>query len=390
VAVNAGPEGEAVKKLAADYPGAKLEFQDFPYDSLRQQLLSVFRAGTDTFDIVMVDDPWFPELAENFVDLNDVPPALLNDFVKTSLDLCRYPYRSGSLRALPFVGNTEALFYRRDVLSRFHLDAPPTNWEEVARTAKQITASSQSVLGKQVYGYAIRGKSGAPVVTDFLPIYWSLGGRLLDDNANPRFESVDPALFRRALEIYRELKDASPPGATNYDWPEMTTDFIKGRVAMELNWPTAIPDLESKVAKTDKGRAWALALPPGQNGPGTSMIGNWLLAVPSKSADRQSAQAAIIWLSEQQQRVATALNPPTRESVFAALAASGNAEYFGVIGEALRNSTARDRTPAWPTLEEAVSRSVTEYLAGRATAAIATEHLVRDIDRVFPKQTPSR
>lgn len=236
VAINAGPEGDAVKQLATGYRNGVIELVELPYQSLREQLITRLGDKEPDFDVIMVDDPWFPQLASKLKILTDVPQPLLEDIVSASLSLGRYPYEKGDLRALPFVGNTQVLFYRTDLLEKLGIRSVPRTWKDLAALAKEITTSSEQKVGANIYGYAIRGRSGAPIVTDFLPIYWSLGGKLVDDGGSPRAEAIDGEKLREALHIYKVLQLASPPGATNFDWSEMTAAFTNGQAIFQLNW----------------------------------------------------------------------------------------------------------------------------------------------------------
>ena len=237
IAANAGPEGEAVRQLAASYKDAKVEVIELPYETLRQQLISQLNRTRSGFDVLMVDDPWFVQVAPRLLNLSRVPSDLLADVVPASLNLGRQHYGKGPLSGLPFVGDTEILLARSDVLHAMGVRQIPQDWQDLADLAVRITQTSQVKLGHKVYGYSIRGRAGAPIVTDFLPIYWSLGGKLLDSNEYPRSVALNRAIFERALAIYGGFASASPPGAQNYDWPDMTEAFASGRAAIELNWP---------------------------------------------------------------------------------------------------------------------------------------------------------
>ena len=385
VAINAGPEGDAIKKLVEQgYGPAKIEIVELPYQSLREQLINALNDSQPGFDVVMIDDPWFPQLAPKLTEFHTVPQPLITDIVPASLSLGRDPYPNGKIRALPFVGNTQVLFYRRDLFDRLGIGSLPTTWDQLSTAATSVEGISQSKLGKKTYGYAIRGKSGAPVVTDFLPIYWSLGGKLTSDT-EPRKPVVDKSKLVTALTIYKKLQQASPPGASNYDWTEMTQEFINGRAVMELNWPAAIPVIDAGIQKAGgKSTDWAIALPPGASGNlGTSMIGNWLLGIPTNSLKTEDAEAFVVWLLNNQGIVATSGNPPTRISVFDEMSRKPGSEYFGLIRQALEHSTARDRTPLWAQIEDAVSRGVSGYLSGSLNEQAAADQIEQNISKLF-------
>ena len=386
IAANAGPEGDAVKQLATAYPDAHVTVIELPYDTLRENLIAQLSQTRGSFDIVMLDDPWFPQLATKLRELT-VPEDLRSDIVPASLKLGQDPYGTGPIKAVPYVGNTEMLFARTDIMRAMGIMQIPQDWQQLADVARRMTETSKSKLGHTVYGYAIRGHAGAAIVTDFLPIYWSLGGKILDSNESPRANALSKPILIRALKIYKQLADASPPGSLNYDWPDMTAAFASGRVAFEINWPTAIPMLLKSEADKTASRAWSVSLPPGDRSPGTSMIGNWLLAIPSNLPEDRAAgaQNLVIWLLQNQGKVAGTVDPPTRISVFNQLASEAGAGYFLVIRDALSRSTPRDRSPSWSQIENGISDAVSGYLAGTYTAEKAADVLDARIQQLYPR-----
>jgi multiple sugar transport system substrate-binding protein len=380
VAINAGPEGDAIRDLQKQCsdPANPAELVPFAYSALREQLISALVRRQDRFDVVMIDDPWFPQLSPQLQVLKNVPPSLLDDIVDKSLALGKEPYSTGQLKALPYVGNTQLLFIRSDILSSLNIKDKPETWDAVAALAGQLVSPPANR-----YGYAIRGRAGAPVVTDFLPIYWSLGGKLTEVENGRRVSKLDADLFRNALKTYRGLEQSSPPGAINFDWSEMTAAFTNGQAVMELNWPAAIPQIEEALKGAGHGGDWVISLPPkGSNGGvGTSMIGNWLLGIPQGSQSSDAAAKFITCLLEHQEEVANEGRPPTRKSVFEKLAQSK--PYFNEVWRALELSTARDRTDKWSRIEEAVSRAVTGYLVRPEDDGPILNTLKAELDRIL-------
>jgi multiple sugar transport system substrate-binding protein len=114
IAINSGVEGDALRQAAKDYErqtGIHIEIAEFPYANLFEKELIDLNSHTGAYDLIMLDDPWFPKFASLNV-LTDLGPLLQkrgkadpeNDFVATSLALCRHPYQTGALYALPYVG----------------------------------------------------------------------------------------------------------------------------------------------------------------------------------------------------------------------------------------------------------------------------------------------
>ncbi|MEO6390702.1 MAG: extracellular solute-binding protein, partial [Pyrinomonadaceae bacterium] len=67
MAINSGVEGDALKQAAKDYEqltGVHINIVELPYANLFEKELVAMQAKTGAYDIVMLDDPWFPKFAE--------------------------------------------------------------------------------------------------------------------------------------------------------------------------------------------------------------------------------------------------------------------------------------------------------------------------------------
>lgn len=384
IAINAGEEGKAISRLAKKYPAADVSVVELPYVNLREKLSITLSAERPSYDVVMLDDPWFPELSPHLMGLDSIPQSLLDDFIPASLALGRIPYPSGKIYALPYVGNCQLLFYRKDLLKDAGINAPPNTWKELLNAAKRVRKKDPSIGG-----YTIRGKVGAPIVSDFLPILWSVGGDIFDDRGNPRKVTINNPMTRRAIEIYIELARLSPAGGQAFDWSEMTTAFTSGKSALQLNWPAAVATVDQAIPRSPDGqRLWGVSLPPsGRPGtPGTSMAGNWLLGVPKGSQKAEDAKKFILWLLDHQEEAAMDGNPPTRRSVYESLSKKNVPILFHypILREALENSTPRPRTPRWSTVEDIISEQISAAITGRTNAEGAVQQIDKKLKSLFP------
>jgi multiple sugar transport system substrate-binding protein len=134
---------------------------------LKRKLIDL-NARTGAYDLIMLDDPWFPKFASLNV-LTDLTPLLQkrgknapdDDFVAASISLCQHPFQSGALLALPYVGNSQLFFYRKDLFQKHNLKAP-ASWDEVINDAKVISEQETAGApgGGKVYGYVMRAGAG--------------------------------------------------------------------------------------------------------------------------------------------------------------------------------------------------------------------------------------
>ncbi|MBI4064563.1 MAG: ABC transporter substrate-binding protein [Elusimicrobia bacterium] len=371
VAINAGVEGDGLKAAAARYQkltGTEIQISEFPYNNLYSKILLGLSGSPSPFDVVMIDDPWFPKLAEQYL-LEDLTPYYKqkkldgpdSDFVPASRALGRFPYGKGRLHALPFVGNCKMFFYRKDILKKYGFDAPKT-WFEVVDFSKKIMAKEPSL-----YGYAMRGEKGNPIVVNFLPVLWAFGGDLLDQDGKIVLNSAQAI---EALKFYvGPLKSVAPKGVENFNADQVASLQLQGQLLMATNWPAWIatfndPNQSKVVGKMEFGSL------PGAQKPGRSVIGNWLVGVARNSDQKARAFEFIHWLTGKEEQRINALetgNPPTRVSVYNDKELLRKNPHYPAQLKALSSSKPRPRTPRWMEIENVLGIHLSQALIGQVT-----------------------
>src|SRR6478672_1244621 len=283
LAVNSGVEGDALKQAALDYEkqtGVHINIAEFPYANLFEKELIDLNAGTGAYDLIMLDDPWFPRFATKQF-LTDLSPLMQNrgqavpdpDFVPSSIALCRHPYQTGALYALPYVGNSQLFFFRKDLFEKYRL-IEPLKWDDVLAAAKTIQENESA--GGKTYGYVMRAAQGNAAVADFMPIFWAFGGEMFDANGKPTVNSPEGIA---ALQFMLELGKYSPPGYASFNADEVGAHLLQGTAAMSINWPAWISSFNDASKSKVIGKMEFAQMPGGKN-PGRAEIGNWLIAIP--------------------------------------------------------------------------------------------------------------
>src|SRR5579883_1094073 len=179
IAVNAGVEGTALKAAAKEWGEAnhaRIEVVELPYANLFEKEQLDLSSRTGAYDVIMIDDPWFPRMAEGLAALPHEPDA---DFIASCVAVTR---SGGKTLALPYVGNSQLFFYRKDLFAKYKLDAPK-KWDDVLADAKKIGE------GEKMFGYVMRAAAGNAVVADFMPLLWAFGGDVLDAAGKPVCDS---------------------------------------------------------------------------------------------------------------------------------------------------------------------------------------------------------
>ena len=360
LAVNSGVEGDALKQAARDYKalsGVQINIAEFPYDNLFEKELIDLTAGTGAYDLIMLDDPWFPRFATHRL-LTDLGPLYKKrgqhgpdeDFVPSSIALGKHPYETGELYALPYVGNSQLFFYRNDLFEKHNLKAPAT-WDEVLAAAKTIDEREREGApgGGPIRGYVMRAARGNSAVADFMPIFWSFGAEMFDTNGRPMVNSQEGI---NALKFMVELGKYAPAGYASFNATEVSAHLLQGTAAMSLNWPAWISAFDDPAKSKVTGKM-KFGVMPGAKSGGRAEIGNWLIAIPRGSRNADAAFEFLLWATapEQMKKSALAGNPPTRRSVFTDSELLSKFPAYPAQLRSLESSKPRPRTPLWNEIE---------------------------------------
>ena len=394
LAVNSGVEGDALKQAALDYEaqtGVHINIAEFPYANLFEKELIDLSARSGAYDLIMLDDPWFPKFASQQL-LTDLAPLLRNkginepdqDFVQTSIALCRVPGQAEALYALPYVGNSQLLFYRKDLFAKHNLKAP-TTWDDALVAAKTISEqeSNGAPGGGRVYGYVMRAAQGNAAVADFMPIFWAFGGEMFDANDQPAVNSAEGIA---ALKFMLELGKYSPPGYASFNADEVGAHLLQGTAAMSINWPAWISSFNDPAKSKVVGRMEFATLPGAKN-PGRAEIGNWLIAVPRDAKNKDAAFEFLLWATsaEQMKRSAVRGNPPTRKSLFNDPELVAKFPAYPAQLRSLESSRPRPRTPHWNEIENVFGIYLSKANSGELFAEDAMNHANAEIAKILER-----
>lgn len=389
VAAMAGPEGDALKQAALDYEaqtGVHINIAEFPYANLFDKEMIDLNARTGAYDLIMLDDPWFPIFASKQF-LTELTPLLQkrgqdgpdSDFVETSIALCRYPYQTGSLYALPYVGNSQLFFYRKDLFEKHSLN-PPATWDDVLTAAKTI---QEKETGSGMYGYVMRAAQGNAAVADFMPIFWAFGGEMFDASGEPTVNTPEGIA---ALEFMLEMGKYSPPGYASFNADEVGAHLLQGTAAMSINWPAWISKFDDPSKSKVIGKIEFTTLPSGRK-PGQAEIGNWLIAIPRASENTEAAMDFLVWATtaEQMKRSALRGNPPTRKSLFRDPELVAKYPAYPAQMRSLETSRPRPRTPQWNEIENAFGIFLSKANSGALSPTEAMNQANAEIDKIVQR-----
>jgi multiple sugar transport system substrate-binding protein len=385
VAAVKGNEDGPLKKVVGNYKsqtGIEVQVVEYPYDQLFEKLVTTFTANGSTYDLCMMDDPWMPK----FGTMNALQPLDSNfgftrdsDIPTVVYDVGTWPPPHGPvppteqskaqhLYGITIVGNVEMFMYRSDKSSA------PATWDDVYNNAKTYNAPN-------FYGYVIRGKATNPVSSDSLPILWSFGGNIFDDNWRVQLDSS--ASITAVDFLTRKLKQYAEPGASNVDAGDRSKLMATGMAYQSTVWPGEITDtVENPTVSTVKGKVAYIPMPQGASGKGLAMMGNWLLGIPKGSTNGQAAADFIKWMlqtSNMRNYVAQGGIPIRKSILNDASLASAN-PYFKALAQSFDAvPNWRPRTDQWNAVETVYGTQMNAAVAGLVTPQAAMTKAAADI-----------
>ena len=368
---------ENIKKALPEFEkqtGLKVELTQLGEDQLSDQYNVKLNAGSSDIDVMM-----YRPLQEGKLFAKNKYLADLSDEVKSNKDWDFSDFQAGPVQAtsyegkavgVPIITEQEVLYYRKDLLAKAGLTAPPKTLDELKAAATKIKAADPGVAGF----VARTGKS--PAVTQFSSFLYSFGGDFVDSSGKA---TVNTEQAKQAYAYYGGLiKDQGPANvSTDMSWPEAMAIFTQGKAAFytEANslYKNATDPTKSKVADT----VGFAPFPAGPAGSKPYNIPSWALGVNDSSKNQSNAWKFVEWATGKEQTLAQqkAGVPSARTSVWAN--PEGTASYPKDLVEAIAASTkdgiGHDRPLVNKVAQarEIVGQPIVDAIAGKDAAAAA-------------------
>ena len=388
IAAVQGNESVGIKALADDYEeesGVSLQIEELPYPQLFEKLVTTFEAEDPSYDLVMLDDPWMPKfgtegwlqpLDQNY-DFERDP-----DIADVIYDVGTWPPPRGPvppseqgkeqhLLGITVVGNVEMFMYRNDLMDE------PQTWDDVLAAAQEQDTD-------EMVGYVVRGAATNPIVADFLPILWSFGGDVFDENWEVVFDSEESlAAVEFLVEDLKAVAESSPE---TVDAADRSRLMAIGEALQSTVWPGEINTIVLGEGTTVEGKVSFIPMPAGPSGQGFGMMGNWLLGIPTATENGEAAAEFIRWMTEEDTQRLYAQNGgiPSRTTVLNDPQLNEENPYFAALAKSLAAPPNwRPRTDQWNAVETVLGTNLNAALAGQMSPEEAVESASEEIRSIM-------
>ncbi|HVW56551.1 MAG TPA: ABC transporter substrate-binding protein [Rhizobiaceae bacterium] len=290
-------------------------------------------------DVYQTDIVWAPQLASSFIDLKPYVKDSLGDVFPTILASQTV---GGKLVAVPMFADAPALYYRKDLLEKYHKPVPQT-WEELAATAKTIMDGERAAGKSRIWGFVFQGAAYEGLTCNALEWMRAEGaGNIVEKDGRI---SVYNDRTVKALEMVRGwIGTISPEGVLSYQEEESRGVWQTGNAVFMRNWPYAYPLGESADSPI-KGKFDIAPLPAGaEGGIHAGTLGGWSLAVSRYSRHKDVAIKLVKFLTSkavQKERAIASARLPTLKSLYDDPEIRAKQPIIGRMKAALENAVAR-------------------------------------------------
>ncbi|MGH2457592.1 MAG: ABC transporter substrate-binding protein [Chloroflexota bacterium] len=329
---------DAAKQFEQDHPNVSLTITQVNYNDMAKKQLAMLASGTMP-DVIFSGAKWFSYSADKgaFLAIDDLVKSGslgLDDFFKDAVASCKL---DGKLYGLPYTlntGNTNIIYYNKDLLAAKSLKEPTDDW-----TMDQFVglATSLTDAPKHVYGTSLLPDSYYDLDT------WarSLGGEILSADAKQFTLTTNPET-KAAARWVTELRTKHHAAVSRAD--SQGIGFPAGQVALYCDATYDVGGIGKTIGNRFK---WDVVLAP--VGPGGLRGFEIFVSMFSLSAKTQHPTEAFDLLSAELSPK-TALHafvaqglPPARPSIWQSADAAKISPIFGRVSKWLADG--KDQGP---------------------------------------------
>ncbi|WP_202233265.1 ABC transporter substrate-binding protein [Actinacidiphila reveromycinica] len=358
------------------HPGQRVTLIQLPEaaDETYVQMADSLRAGSSRFDVLNLDVAWTSEFAAaGWIEPLDRGRLPLSHLLPSVTSTATF---HGQLYAMPYVTNAGLLYYRKDILAKAGV-SPPRTWAQLSDDARTIAPR----YGLQGYAGQLLPYEGLTVnVTEAVQ---SAGGTILGDEG--RTVDVDSPAARAGLAFLVDgvRQGWIPKAALNFKEEESRRDFQAGHLLFLRNWPY-VYDEANAAGSAVAGNVGVVPL-PGENGPGTGVLGGSDLAVNVHSRHPQTARDLLAYLSSegvQRQVLTEGSLAPVWASLYSDPALVRRYPYLPVLKQSVDSAVPRPKSAHYDQVSLAVAGITSEALRGHLTVDEASARLARELTAI--------
>ncbi|MEV0398695.1 ABC transporter substrate-binding protein [Actinoallomurus sp. NPDC050550] len=326
-------------------------------DAQRQQMVQNAQTKSNAYSVLNLDVVWTAEFAAN---------QWISQLPKTQFDLTKFlpsatktgEYRN-NLYAAPWKTDSGLLYYRKDLLDKAGITAPPKTWAEMQQDCAKLK-------GNNCYAGQFEKYEGLTV--NFSEAVESAGGVVVGEDGKP---NVNTPEAKQGLNfLVNGFKSGMiPKEAISYKEEESRRAFEKGNLVFLRNWPYQYA-LSNKKGDSKVVGKFAVAPVPGLSGPGSPTLGGHNLAISKFAQNKATALDFIKYLTSEQTERANLIassEAPTLASLYDDPELQKKFPYLPTLKASLQNAKPRPQAVRYNDVTTAIQEAAYSALTGKST-----------------------
>lgn len=309
--------------------------------------------------------------------LAKAPTFRTDDYAKAYLDACRGA--DGKIYGLPMYHNGMLMIYRADLFAKHGITLPET-WDDLEKVCATLKEKEPDMAS-----FAMRGQNSA---FGWTMVYTGNGGKYVDENGK---SAMDPAIVGKSIDYFVNLmKNYGPQGVANYNYSEIQTDFMQGKLCAFIDsYNVSVRCEDPAEAPLTAGKVGYWTMPKGtlQVGPGFT----WAMIVPKNTSHKEESAQFACWLMSPEIASAIDLSSPkqTWTKVFSQPAYADYPQSISML-EAMERTFAfidcdyEPRDAKFGELKTLISNNVQACLAGSMDSSTAAQAIVDMSQTIYP------
>ncbi|MEU8803790.1 ABC transporter substrate-binding protein [Spirillospora sp. NPDC048819] len=276
----------------ADHPEEQvrvIELPDEPNDQ-RQQMIQNATTKSDAYSVLNLDvvwtaefaaNRWLAELPKNKIDLSAMLPAT----IKTG------QYR-GRLYAVPSTSDAGMLYYRKDLLGKAGVSAPPKTYDEMWDACDKVRKLPE---GEDVDCYFTEVNKTESMTISAVEAIAAAGGSIIGEDGKPTLNT--PQAKQGVEFLVNAKKTRMPKEAVTLDTEGGRRYFQSGKLLFQRQWPYQYALANEDDGSSEVAGKFAVAPLPGPDGPGVANLGGHNLAISAFAKNKATSLDFIRYLT---------------------------------------------------------------------------------------------
>ncbi|MBO8126360.1 MAG: ABC transporter substrate-binding protein [Firmicutes bacterium] len=371
----------AIAEFEKTHPDIEVEANYVSYDSLHSKLVTSISGFNPAYDVVLVDDIWFPQFAKAgwLLDVTDrITPEMKEDIYEAAWPIVTY---KGRQYGLPYLLDQMYFYYNEEMLKKAGFDAPPTTWEELVEQAKVLKE-------KGIVEYPIVWSWGQieALICTWVPLLYGNGGEFFTEDGKPVFNS--PEGVEALTWMVDTLKSGiSNPASITYGEEDVRSTFSQGKAAFAVNWiymynMTNDPAESNVVGKT------RISLMPAFEGSGVksaTINGSMGFAVTARSKYKEEAWELVKFLVSKQiqKKYSDHITPIWKSLAQDETLRAKQPVTLPAFDAQFPYAHVRPKVPEYLEVSKIVQLAIHKALAGEKTPQQALDDAVAEINKIL-------